>query len=67
MQQAFAAGSVSIIWAGVDAPNQASLAVMQRLGMEVWREVQYPLGPGIEYQMKAEAFDPDRIELLAIA
>lgn len=67
MTRAFAAGLVSTIWAGADAPNQASLAVMKRLGMQFRREVQYPLGTGIEYQMKATEFDSARIEPLPIA
>lgn len=67
MMRAFAAGSVSTIWAGADAPNQASIAVMQRLGMQFRREVQYPLGVGMEYRIKVEEFDPARIEPLEIA
>ena len=66
MKQAFGAGLVSIVWAGADAPNKASLAVMKRLGMQFWREVRYPLGTGMEYQMKVEEFDPARIEPLPI-
>ena len=67
MKRAFGVGLVSTIWAGADAPNKASFAVMKRLGMEFRREVQYPLGAGMEYQMKAEEFDPARIEPLPIA
>ena len=67
MKRAFGAGLVSTIWAGADAPNQASLAVMKRLGMQFRREVQYPLGTGMEYQMKAGEFDPARVEPLPIA
>lgn len=67
MKQAFGAGLVSTIWAGADAPNKASFAVMKRLGMQFRREVQYPLGTGMEYQMKAGDFDPARIETLPIA
>ncbi|MGF1524227.1 MAG: GNAT family N-acetyltransferase [Leptolyngbyaceae cyanobacterium] len=66
MKQAFEAGLVATIWAGADAPNKASLAVMKRLGMQFRREVQYPLGPGMEYQMRAGDFDPRRIEPLPI-
>ena len=64
MKRAFETGLIATIWAGADAPNQASLAVMKRLGMQFRREVQYPLGDGMEYQMKAEEFDPKRIEPL---
>lgn len=67
MAQAFATGLASTIWAGADAPNTRSIAVMQRLGMQFWREVQYPLGTGMEYQMPVVEFDPARIKLLPIA
>ncbi|MEO1400944.1 MAG: GNAT family N-acetyltransferase [Cyanobacteria bacterium J06635_1] len=67
MKRAFGAGLVSTIWAGADAPNKASFAVMKRLGMQFRREVQYPLGTGMEYQIKAGEFDPARIEPLPIA
>ena len=67
MMHAFRAGLVATIWAGADTPNTASLAVMRRLGMWFWREVQYPLGAGMEYRIEAEAFDPARIEPLPIA
>ncbi len=40
------------IVAGADAPNQASIAVMRRLGMKYLRTVQYPLGPGVEYVLR---------------
>jgi len=66
MKRAFAARLVSTIWAGADAPNKASFAVMKRLGMQFRREVVYPLGIGMEYQMKAQHFDPARIEPLPI-
>ena len=39
---------------------------MKRLGMQFRREAQYPLGKGMEYQMKATEFDPARIEPLLI-
>ena len=66
MMRAFGTGLVATIWAGADVPNQASIAVMQRLGMQFRREVQYPLGAGIEYQMAVSAFDPASIEPLSI-
>ena len=66
MSRAFSAGLVSTIWAGADTPNTASFAVMERLGMQFRRKVQYPLGTGMEYQIKAETFDPERIEPLPI-
>ena len=67
MKQAFGAGLVTTIWAGADVPNKASFAVMKRLGMKFRREVQYPLGTGMEYQIEAGAFDPARIDPLPIA
>lgn len=67
MKEAFETGKVSTIRAGSDAPNTASLAVMKRLGMEFWRQVQYLLGAGLEYRMQAGKFDPTRIETLPIS
>ena len=66
MIQAFETGLVATIWAGADVPNKPSIAVMERLGMQLRREVQYPMGPGVEYQMTAKEFDPARIEALPI-
>lgn len=40
------------IVAGADGPNQASIAVMIRLGMKYLRSVNYPLGPGVEYVLR---------------
>ena len=40
------------IVAGADSPNQASVAVMRRLGMKYLRAVRYPLGPGVEYILR---------------
>lgn len=66
MRRAFETGLVSTIWAGADAPNQASIAVIKRLGMQFRREVQYPLGRGMEYEKTAGAFDPNSIDPLPI-
>ena len=66
MTHAFETKSVSTIWAGADAPNQASIAVMKRLGMRFRREVQYPMGRGMEFEITAETFDPARIEPLPL-
>jgi [ribosomal protein S5]-alanine N-acetyltransferase len=49
MQLAFARSNIEQIIAGADGPNTASFAVMQRLGMTLWRHVEYPAGPGREY------------------
>ena len=48
---AFRSPDIDCVFAGTDAPNTASLAVMQRLGMRFRREVVYPLGPGVEYEL----------------
>lgn len=66
MKRVFEAGLVSTIWAGADGPNKASFDVMKRLGMQFRREVEYPLGTGMEYRIKAEEFDPAIIESLSI-
>lgn len=66
MNHAFASGLTSVIWAGADVPNQASIAVMHRLGMTFRRDVEYPAGAGVEYLMEISAFDSKRIPLLAI-
>ena len=47
--QAFRTQHIDCVFAGADRPNQASIAVMRRLGMTFRRDVQYPLGPGVEY------------------
>jgi ribosomal-protein-alanine N-acetyltransferase len=49
MQLAFARSDIDQIIAGADDPNTASFAVMHRLGMTLWRHVEYPAGPGREY------------------
>jgi RimJ/RimL family protein N-acetyltransferase len=67
LMRAFEAALVSTIWAGADVPNKASFGVMERLGMKFRREVRYPLGDGMEYEIHAEEFDPARIEPLPIA
>lgn len=66
MNHAFESGLTSMIWAGADVPNTASIAVMKRLGMRFRREVEYPAGAGVEYVMEAGSFEADRIELLAM-
>ena len=66
MQYAFGTGLVSLIRAGADVPNSASIAVMQRLGMQFRRAVEYPAGPGVEYVIDAAAFDRNRAASLEI-
>lgn len=46
------------IVAGADEPNQASVAVMSRLGMKYLRSVRYPLGPGVEYVLRHDDAKP---------
>jgi RimJ/RimL family protein N-acetyltransferase len=46
---AFCSGHIDTVMAGADAPNEASFAVMRRLGMRFHRHVAYPLGAGAEY------------------
>lgn len=46
------------IVAGADEPNQASVAVMKRLGMGYLRGVRYPLSPGAEYVLRHDDPQP---------
>lgn len=55
---AFDSGAVDRVWAGADGPNARSIAVMRRLGMRFWRDVVYPLGPGVEYALPIDAPRP---------
>ncbi len=45
---AFLSSQIDSVIAGTDLPNTASLAVMRRLGMRFHKDVQYPLGAGME-------------------
>lgn len=49
ISQAFRSPRIDCVVAGHDLPNTASRAVMCRLGMRFYRDVQYPLGAGAEY------------------
>ena len=40
------------VMAGADAPNAASIAVMERLGMRFLRRVAMPAGSGVEYVLR---------------
>ena len=64
MHRVFAARAASSIWAGADVANEASVAVMRKLGMAFRRDVDYPAGPGIEYEMTEAAFTCGRFALL---
>jgi [ribosomal protein S5]-alanine N-acetyltransferase len=46
---AFLSSQIDYVIAGADLPNAASLALMRRLGMRFHKDVQYPLGAGVEY------------------
>jgi RimJ/RimL family protein N-acetyltransferase len=46
---AFLSSQIDSVIAGTDLPNAASLALMRRLGMRFHKDVQYPLGAGVEY------------------
>jgi len=50
--RAFENPAIDCVFAGADAPNAASIAVLQRLGMRFRRDVTYPLGPGVEYELR---------------
>jgi [ribosomal protein S5]-alanine N-acetyltransferase len=56
--QAFLSSRIDAVVAGADAPNEASFAVMQRLGMRFRRHVRYPLGPGMEYMLHRDDIGP---------
>jgi [ribosomal protein S5]-alanine N-acetyltransferase len=46
---AFLSSQINSVIAGADLPNTASIALMRRLGMQFHKDVQYPLGAGVEY------------------
>jgi len=50
-RKGFSAPSKGRIVAGADRPNTASIAVLERIGMRFRSEVDYPLGPGVEYEL----------------
>jgi ribosomal-protein-alanine N-acetyltransferase len=58
--QAFLSSRIDAVVAGADAPNKASFAVMQRLGMRFRGHVRYPLGPGMEYMLHRDDVRPSR-------
>ena len=51
INECFARGKVDKIWAGADVPNKASIEVMKRLDMQFVRDVDYPAGKGVEYEI----------------
>jgi ribosomal-protein-alanine N-acetyltransferase len=48
------------IWGGADAPNAASLRVLEKLGMSYEKTVPMPLGDGPYYSLKREACQPGK-------
>lgn len=46
------------IWGGADAPNVASIRVLQKLGMIYEKTVSMPLGEGPYYSLRRESFHP---------
>lgn len=59
IEKAFAGGHVDQITAGADQPNKKSIAVMQRLGMTFLRNLEYPMGSGVEYCLKLADAPPN--------
>jgi hypothetical protein len=49
---------IDSVIAWTDLPNTASLAVMRRLGMRFHKNVQYPLGAGVEYVLHRDDAAP---------
>jgi hypothetical protein len=58
IEGAFASGQADAVIAGADPPNVASLALMQRLGMRLHRNMTYPLGSGAEYILHRDSAGP---------
>ncbi len=56
--QAFLSPAIDAVIAGADGPNTASFSVMRRLGMTFHRNVQYPLGAGMEYKLHRDDAGP---------
>jgi [ribosomal protein S5]-alanine N-acetyltransferase len=55
---AFLSSQIDSVIAGADLANRASLAVMRRLGMRFHKDVQYPLGAGVEYVLHRDDVGP---------
>ena len=67
MGACFKRNRVHTIWAGADVPNKRSIAVMRALAMDYLGRVDYPAGPGVEFELARHKFIQDRIEPLDIA
>jgi [ribosomal protein S5]-alanine N-acetyltransferase len=55
---AFLKSQIDFIIAGADLPNTPSIALMRRLGMRFRKNVQYPLGAGVEYVLYRDDVGP---------
>jgi len=54
----FLSSQIDSVIAGTDIPNTASIATMRRLGMRFHKDVQYPLGAGVEYVLRRDDVGP---------
>jgi [ribosomal protein S5]-alanine N-acetyltransferase len=54
----FLSSQIDSVIAGADLDNAASLALMLRLGMHFRKDVQYPLGAGVEYVLHRNDLGP---------
>ena len=70
IQATFTRTSLHAVVAGADAPNVASIATLERLGMVFDQAVEYPLGPGVTYRLdRARALESmpiDNAQLLPV-
>ena len=55
---AFLISQIDFIVAGADLPNTRSIALMRRLGMRFHKNVQGPLGAGVEYVLYRDDVGP---------
>ncbi|WP_420402729.1 hypothetical protein [Nisaea sp.] len=60
---AFEDPGIDLVTADADGANRASRALMARLGMSFRRNVEFPLGPGIEYGFSRGDRGPDLLEM----
>jgi [ribosomal protein S5]-alanine N-acetyltransferase len=58
ISHAFSSSQIDSVIAGADLPNTASIAVMRHLGMRFHKDVQYPLGAGVEYVIHRDDVGP---------
>jgi [ribosomal protein S5]-alanine N-acetyltransferase len=61
---AFMLPQIDFVIAGADLPNTRSIAVMRRLGMRFHKNVQGPLGAGVEYVLYRDDVGPLQKPLL---